>query len=110
MHANPAPASHHTVTYPRHKPGPKNLMAGVPLLSLTGHTKGVLNVRWDPTGRYLATAGEDSSVLLWDIANAVQQGSSRIQSISTPLRNWKLPRTIFSNSLCWSSDDRTLAA
>src|SRR3989441_4229555 len=71
LHANPAPAPHHTVSFPRPTPGPKNLMAGVPLLSLTGHTKGGLNARWDPPGRYLATAGEDSSVLLWALASTV---------------------------------------
>jgi WD40 repeat protein len=49
-------------------------------------------------------------VLLWDITSAVRQGSGSIQSISTPLRSWKLPNIIYSNRLSWSSDGRTLAA
>lgn len=110
LHAHPNAAPQHSNSFPRPTPGPKKLTAGIPILSLTGHTKGVLNARWDPTGRYLATAGEDSSVLLWDIASTVLQGSGSIQSISTPLHRWKLPSTIFSNRLCWSADGRTLAA
>lgn len=110
LHALPAAAPQHTNSFPRPIPGPNKLTAGIPLLSLTGHTRGVLNARWDPTGRYLATAGEDSHVLLWDITTALRQGSGSIQSISTPLRSWKLPNIIYSNRLSWSADGQTLAA
>ena len=93
----------------RPTPGPKKLVAGVPVLSLTGHSKDVSIARWDPTGRYLATAAEDAYVMLWDLAGALQKGSTGLQTIATPIRKWKLPSQILTNELCWSADGRTIA-
>jgi serine/threonine protein kinase len=90
-------------------PGPKNLQIGVPLLSLTGHIKGVSVAKWDPTGRYLATGGEDSYVMLWDLASYLQKGSTSLQSISTPIHRWKLSSPILANGLCWSADGHSIA-
>ena len=91
--------------------GPRKLMAGVPLLSLVGHTQPVRVARWSPGGgRYLATAGEDAYVMLWDISGNIQPSSNDIQSLSKPLRSWKLPENILAGSLCWSPDGSTLAA
>ena len=102
----------HSVSSPaptRPTPGPKKLVAGVPVLSLTGHSKDVSIARWDPTGRYLATAAEDAYVMLWDLAGALQKGSTGLQTIATPIRKWKLPSQILTNELCWSADGRTIA-
>lgn len=106
-HSTPAPTTSHVS---RSAPGPKRLIAGVPLLSLVGHTQAVRVARWHPDGRYLATGGEDASVMLWDIGGSIQPSSNSIQSLSTPLRRWKLPENVLANSLCWSADGRTLAA
>src|SRR5581483_9308994 len=94
----------------RPAPGPKHLIAGVPLLSLVGHTQAVRVARWDPTGRYLATGGEDDIMMLWDIGSNVKSNATGIQSLSTPLRSWKIPSNILASGLCWSANGRTLAA
>jgi serine/threonine protein kinase/WD40 repeat protein len=104
-HSSPAPA----VSHPSIIAGPKKIMAGVPILSLTGHTKDVNVARWDPTGRYLLTGAQDSSVMLWDIASATKQSSTGVQSIPTPLRRWQLPSQVFPNKLCWFADGKTIA-
>jgi serine/threonine protein kinase len=93
----------------RPAPGPKNLVAGVPLLSLTGHTKTVSAAKWDITGRYLATGGEDAAVMLWDVGSALQSSSTALQSISTPLKSWRVPHPIFVNYLCWAGNGRAIA-
>ncbi|HLZ62394.1 MAG TPA: serine/threonine-protein kinase, partial [Ktedonosporobacter sp.] len=90
-------------------PSPKKLIPGIPLLSLTGHTDKVFVVRWDPTGRYLATGGLDTNLLLWDINSYLQKGSQTLQSISQPLRSWKLPQPLLLDaSFSWSPDGHSL--
>ncbi len=89
-------------------PGPKHLIPGIPVLNLTGHTDEVSNVIWDPTGRYIATAGQDTHVLLWDISTALQHNPSGFQTLSTPIKSWKFAGEIESSSLCWSTDGRSL--
>lgn len=102
---------------PTPPPGPHKLISGVPLLSLTGHTQSVDVAVWDPTGRYLASAGEDSRVMLWDIGSYLQQHTNSIQTISTPKQSWNITNAahpdLFDmnpNSLSWSPDGRSLAA
>jgi serine/threonine protein kinase len=104
-HAGPAS----TVSHPAIIAGPKKIMAGVPILSLTGHTQPVNIARWDPTGRYLLTGALDSSAMLWDIASAAKQGTNGVQPVPTPQRRWQLPSEVFPNKLCWSGDGRTIA-
>ncbi len=98
VHATPTPA-----------PGPHKLVIGTPILSLTGHSKSVEQVAWDASGRYLATGSEDSHIMLWDIGSKLKSASS-LQSIATPLRDWKLPQQIYQYGFCWSADGRTIAA
>jgi serine/threonine protein kinase len=106
LHSNPT--SHHPVSHSRPSPGPRNLMPGVPVLSLTGHTQGVTVAKWDPTGRYLATGGEDAYVMLWDLGNYLQKGPASLQSLSTPARRWKVSSPVSTNGLCWSADGQTI--
>lgn len=94
---------------PAAKPGPHNLIKGVPLLVLTGHSGVLWDAVWHPSGRYLVTAGEDTHVMLWDIASYLKKGATSKQSIKTPVRSWKFSDTIYDNCLCWSADGRTLA-
>jgi serine/threonine protein kinase len=94
---------------PAAKPGPYKLIKGVPLLVLTGRSGVVWDAVWHPSGRYLATAGEDTFVRLWDIASYLKKGPRGVQSINKPVRSWKLSDSINDNGLCWSSDGRTLA-
>jgi len=94
---------------PRPTPGPHKLIKGVPLLVLTGHSGFVWDAAWDPSGRYLATAGDDTRVMLWDIASYLKKGTSGVQSINKPVRSWKFTDTIYDNCLGWSADGRTLA-
>lgn len=98
-----------TTTLTKPVPGPQKLIPGVPQLSLTAHTKSVSVAQWHPSGRYLATASEDSYVMLWDLASYLQKGAASIQALSTPTHSWKLDSPIIENGMCWSADGRTLA-
>ncbi len=91
-------------------PGPHKLIAGVPVLSLNGHKDEVWAVKWDPSGRYLATAGKDERLMLWDIAAALHNSHST-QTLTQPTRTWNVAGVKFENTngtVCWSSDGRKL--
>jgi serine/threonine protein kinase len=90
-------------------PGPYNIMAGQPVLNLTGHTKTVWDVFWDPTGRYLATTSDDTYIMVWDIGSFLQKNTGQVQPVSTPLRKWKFTQPFGTcNQICWSADGRFL--
>ena len=95
---------------PTPAPGPQKLMSGVPLFSLTGHSDIVWNVVWRPSGRYLATAGDDTRVMVWDVGSALQKSSGSVQTLSQPLYSWKLDNQLEDNRLHWTSDGRYLVA
>ena len=101
---------HHSSPTPKPPliPGPKHLIPGVPVLNLTGHSDKVWNVVWDPTGRYIATAGEDTRTLLWDVGNALQKSATSFQTLTIPTNSWKFSGPIYNNSVCWSADGRAL--
>jgi WD40 repeat protein len=65
---------------------------------LHGHTGGVGNVAFDPTGRILATAGFDRTVRLWDVSTHRQIGN--------PLDG----NTSFVNGVAFSADGQRLAS
>ncbi len=100
----------HPTPTPPPPPGPKQLMSGIPLLHLTGHNDILWNVVWDPSSRYLATAGEDTHVMVWDVGSALQKSSGGVQTLSQPLRNWKLDNKLEDNYLHWTSDGHYLVA
>ncbi len=89
-------------------PGPQKLISGIPLLALTGHSNYVTNVVWNPNGRYLASAGQDTRVMLWDIESYLKQQSSGFQTVSTPTRVWKFAKEIAESHIDWSHDGHTL--
>jgi WD40 repeat protein len=89
-------------------PGPQKLIAGVPLMTLTGHSNTVNSVLWDPSGRYVATGGDDTRVMLWDVAKYIQQKPNGYQTISTPDKEWKFAYGILTDCMSWSYDGSTL--
>lgn len=115
-HANTAgsPRSSATMT-PTPVSGPRKLVKGTPVLSLTGHTASVNVLVWDPSGRYIASASADEHIKLWDVASTLAHSAGGLQTISTSLRDWKIPTTVNGvdfvanpNTLCWSNDGRTI--
>lgn len=58
-----------------------SLIQDTPLASLSGHKQRVCRIEFHPSGRYLATASEDTSWRLWDVEKAtellLQEGHSR---------------------------------
>ena len=93
--------------------GPRKLIPGVPVLSLNGHTDEVWTATWNPAGRYLATAGKDGNIMLWDLAVALQGGAT--SPLSMPKRSWSVPEfaqamtlNATSAGLCWTLDGQAL--
>ena len=37
---------------------------------LRGHTKGISDINWSPDSRYLCSASDDTTVMIWSVANA----------------------------------------
>lgn len=89
-------------------PGPHKLIAGIPLLHLTGHVRPVWTALWDPSGRYLATGGEDNTVMLWDVGTPLQKSKGQAQTLAKPLKSWRMNDVIYNGRLCWSLDGRSL--
>ncbi len=88
--------------------GPQQLIKGIPLLVLSAHNAGVNIALWHPKGRYLASAGSDGNVMLWDINSYLKQ-SNTLQTISTPLNKWKFSDVINRDCISWSNDGKMLA-
>lgn len=42
------------------------------LSTLSRHTAAVNCVRWSPSGKYIASAGDDGSILIWELTNQKQ--------------------------------------
>ena len=90
--------------------GPKNLVAGTPLLQLAAHTNYIWTAAWDPTGRYLLTAGKDGNIFIWDIATAVKNAATS-PKLTQPLYKFTVADLIFDNEtaqICWSQDGKKL--
>lgn len=88
-------------------PGPQHLTAGQPILNLKGHTANVNSVRWDKTGRYLATGAEDRRVLLWDLGSALSTKTLRTDVHS--IAQWRFANPLLTRALDWSPDGKMLA-
>jgi hypothetical protein len=73
---------------------PRSPRPGVPVLK--GHTNTVLAVAFSPDGKLLATAGEDKSIRLWDVA--------------TGERKDRIAHKVAVHCLAFSPDGQTLAS
>jgi serine/threonine protein kinase/WD40 repeat protein len=100
----------HTPVAQKAVAGPRKLIAGVPLLVLESHSDIVWNAEWHPDGRYLATAGADERVMLWDIESSIKKSPHTIQGVHTPTSMWKFASQFTDGEICWSSDGKTLVA
>ena len=90
-------------------PGPQKLIAGRPVVKITGHTDTVSMSTWDPTGHYLATASLDTHVMLWDLESTFQKNLHTLQTLTNPARDWKFAYGLHENALSWSPDGHMLA-
>lgn len=93
-------------------PGPRQLIAGTHVLTLTGHTDEVWVASWDPSGHYLMTAGKDGLIMLWNIAAALEK-SAASTTLATPQRKWTVAGISFrdlTDAVCWSPDGQQLVA
>jgi serine/threonine protein kinase/WD40 repeat protein len=93
-------------------PGPRKLIAGEPVLHLTGHSASVWTASWHPSGRYLMTASEDAFIMLWDLGSALQN-SIPGPALATPQRKWTVAGIKFqfiTDAVGWSKDGTKLIA
>lgn len=93
-------------------PGPRKLVAGEPVLRLTGHSGAVWTASWHPSGRYLMTASEDTNIMLWDIGTALQN-SIPGSALAVPQRKWTVAGIKFqfiTDAVCWSKDGTKIVA
>jgi len=89
-------------------PGPHKLIPGIPLLALTGHSSMVRSAVWSPNGKYLATASQDTRVMLWDVESSIKKNPNGFQSIATPMKMLKFVNPVLENHMSWSHDGHIL--
>ncbi len=79
---------------------------GQALLELRGHGGAVNTVEWSPTRRgILASGGDDSQVLLWDLVNSTpttgsSNGAGSPDKHLTPIANWSCDYEV--GNLSWA--------
>lgn len=90
-------------------PGPHKLIAGIPFLTLTKPHDVTWVAVWSPDGQYLATAGANTWVMLWDLKQALLSPSKKHQTLDLPHNQWEFTNGLFKTMLSWSPNSQKLA-
>lgn len=89
---------------------PQRFISGVPIIKLTGHIDVVWSALWNPQRRYLATGGDDTNIMLWDIEKYISAPpSSKLKVVAQPDAYWRSSSPVGLNNLTWSPDGSKLA-
>ncbi|MBO0782604.1 MAG: protein kinase, partial [Ktedonobacteraceae bacterium] len=91
-------------------PGPKQFMPGKALVIMREHTDNVNAVAWDPSGRYLASGGDDAHIMVWDVGGMLQKKADLAQTLDKPVHKWTFKYGISFDELHWARGGRGLIA
>jgi serine/threonine protein kinase/WD40 repeat protein len=96
------------IATPTPVPGPKQLVTGKAVLNMVGHSDVINNVVWDPTGRYVVSAGNDTRMMAWDVGTILQKSTGSPQALDQASQKWKFEGGISANRVSWTNDGRRL--
>ncbi len=82
----------------------KRIAAGTPLSIYNGHSSEVRSIAWSPDGNYVATAGNDETVQIWNPSNARRVSLCSGHSASVYAVHWASE----SSYLATASADKTV--
>lgn len=73
----------------------------MPVTELSGHNRCINSMQWSPTEfPLIATAGDDTCAIIWDILNKGSWDGHTPQQVKEPVLIYKADQPI--NNLCWS--------
>lgn len=81
-----------------------NFADGTERAVLREHTKGVIDVAFDPTGEYLASAGRDRKVIVWNVSTGAIK--MQLQDFSGPV--WRVVFSPDGSTLATAGGERTV--
>ncbi|ODV96655.1 hypothetical protein PACTADRAFT_1242 [Pachysolen tannophilus NRRL Y-2460] len=81
------------------------------LCTLTKHTQAVNVVRFDPKGEFLATAGDDGTILIWQLSDHIVKEFGSTENDEDVKESWILKHACRSSTseiydLAWSPDSK----
>ena len=81
-----------------------NALSGEPLQSYAGHTGGIRGLTWSPDGRWIASAGGEKTVQIWDSRTGERRFT--YQGYEFAYGGYET----FQNALAWSPDGSRIAS